>query len=142
MSRALFAILARFRADAPDGFDAAITAEANISAAWDTTMRAVRQRWLDAVVLDTEAQLADAMRVKLASVGREGGKQPLLAAATVALLCEFGELARDDNNGTCLCWVDMDTGTLVAEGATGGPGWRRTLMETATRLGCRLEVRA
>jgi hypothetical protein len=81
------------------------------------------------------------MRAKLARVGREGGKQPLLAAATVGLLCEVGELARDDSNGTCLCWVDMDTGTLVAEGATGGPGWRRTLMETATRLGCRLEVR-
>jgi hypothetical protein len=60
----------------------------------------------------------------------------------VALLVEVGELATDEHNGTCLCWVDMDTGTLVAEGATGGPGWRRALMETATRLGCRLEVRA
>jgi hypothetical protein len=51
-----------------------------------------------------------------------------------------GELARDEHNGTALCLVDMDTGTLVAEGATGGPEWRRTLMETATRLGGRLEV--
>jgi hypothetical protein len=31
---------------------------------------------------------------------------------------------------------------LTAEGATGGPLWRRTLIETATRLGCRLVVRA
>jgi hypothetical protein len=65
-----------------------------------------------------------------------------MAAALVAHLCEVGELARDEHNGTALCWVDMDTGTLTAEGATGGPGWRRTLMETAPRLGCRLEVRA
>jgi hypothetical protein len=51
------------------------------------------------------------MRAKLARVGRDGGKQPLLAAATVALLVEVGKLATDDNNGTSLCWVDIDTGT-------------------------------
>jgi hypothetical protein len=81
------------------------------------------------------------MRAKLGVVRRASEKQRGLAAATVALLCEVGELARDENNGTCMCWVDIDTGTLTAERATGGPGWRRTLMETATRLGCRLEVR-
>jgi hypothetical protein len=74
------------------------------------------------VILGSEAELAASMRAKLARVGREGGKQPLLAAATVALLCEHGELARDDSNGVCLCWVDMDTGTLVAEGAHRRPG--------------------
>jgi hypothetical protein len=55
---------------------------------------------------------------------------------------EVGELATAENNGVCLCWLDIDTGTLTAEGATDGPGWRRMLMDMATRLGCRLEVRA
>jgi hypothetical protein len=90
--------------------------------AWETTLRALHQRWLDAVVLGNEAELANAMRVKLGAVHRAGGKRPLLAAATVALLCEVGGLARDENNGTCLCWVDIESGTLTAEGATGGPG--------------------
>jgi hypothetical protein len=141
--RVLFAVLARFHAEQPGGFDGALTADgADIAEAWEATMRGLRVRWRCAITRGTSAALAARLRRKLARVGREGGKQPLLAAATVAHLCDVGELARDDSNGTCLCWVDMDTGTLTAEGATGGPGWRRTLMETATRLGCRLEVRA
>jgi hypothetical protein len=115
-------------------------AEADLAQAWDTTLRALRQRWVDALVLNATAQLSNAMRNKLAAVCREGRRLPLYSAAIVAFPCEVGELATDESDGVCLCWVDMDTGTLVAEGPTGGPEWRRTLMETATRLGYRLEV--
>jgi hypothetical protein len=139
--RVLFAVLARFHAEQPGVFDASITAGEDMVPVWEAAMRVVREHWRRAVSARTTAELADAMRAKLSVVHRAGGKQPLLAATAVALLCEVGELARNDSNDTCLCWVDMDTGTLVAAGATGGPGWRRTLMETATRLGCRLEVR-
>jgi hypothetical protein len=107
--RVLLAVLARFHADQPEGFDATITAGEDIAQIWDTTLRALRERWLDAVVLGTEAETAASMHAKLARVGRKGGKQPLLAAATVALLCEVGELAADEHNGTCLCWVDAVT---------------------------------
>jgi hypothetical protein len=113
---ALFAVLAQYRADQPDSIDGVLTAEADLTDAWQTVTAGLRRRWERAVDLGSEAELADTMRTKLASVGREGGKQPLLAAATVALLVEVGELASDENNGTALCWVDMDTGTLTAEG--------------------------
>jgi hypothetical protein len=93
------------------------------------------------VILGAEAELADAMRATLGVVRPAGGTQSLLAAAIVALLVEVGALARDENNGTCLCWVDLDTGALTAEGAADVPHWRRVLMEMATRSGCRLEVR-
>jgi hypothetical protein len=35
-------------------------------------------------------------------LGRDGGKQPLMAVATVALLAEVGELTVDEHNWTCL----------------------------------------
>jgi hypothetical protein len=70
--RVLFAILARFHAEQPGGFDASITAGDDMAAAWETTLRALRQRWLDAVVLGTEAALAASMRARLARVGRDG----------------------------------------------------------------------
>jgi hypothetical protein len=141
MPRVLVSVLARYRADLPCGLDVGLTGEADMGPAWDAGMRAARQRWCDAIILDTTAELAATMHAKLARVWRDGGKQPLYSAAAVALLCEIGELARDRFNGTCVCWVDDETGILTAEGATGGPPWWRTLMATSTRLGCRLEVR-
>jgi hypothetical protein len=138
----LFAILSRYQADQPGGFDGALTGGgADLAPAWKTIMRALRLRWRMAVTLGSTAKLAASMRAKLGSVGPERGRQPLYSAATVALLCEVGELAADQNNRTCLCWVDIDTGALTAEGAAGVPHWRRVLMEMATRAGCRLEVR-
>jgi hypothetical protein len=110
--RTLFAVLARFHAEQPGGFDATISAGADLAQAWDTTLRALRQRWLDAVVLGTEAELADAMRAKLGVVHRAGGKQPLFAAAPVALLVEVGELSRDENKLTCLRWLDDEVQTF------------------------------
>jgi hypothetical protein len=54
--RALFAILARFHAQQPGGFDGALTGDGvDIAPAWETTMLALRQRWLDAVILETTA---------------------------------------------------------------------------------------
>jgi hypothetical protein len=139
--RVLFAILARFRADQPGGFNASITAGDDMALAWESTMRTVRRRWRDAIILGTTWELAESMRATLAGVRREGGKQPLLAAATVALLVEVAALTPDENNGTSVCWVDNEAQTVTAEGATGGPLWRRALIGTATRLGCRLEIR-
>jgi hypothetical protein len=116
--RVLFAALARFRADQPGGFDGALTGGgADIAPAWKTVMRALHLRWRPAVVLGTTAKLAASMRAKLASVGPDGGRQPLYSAATVAFLVDVGELQADENNRTCLCWVDLDTGALTAEGA-------------------------
>jgi hypothetical protein len=40
--RALFAILARFHAEQPGGFDATITAGDDMAQIWDTTLRALR----------------------------------------------------------------------------------------------------
>jgi hypothetical protein len=138
--RTLFAVLARYRADLPGGLDGALTAEADLTDARQTVVAGLRRRWQRAVTLGAEAEPADAMRAKLAAVGREGGKQPLLAAATEALRVEVGALARDENNGLVLAYMDLDSETVTAEGST-GPTWRRTLIETATRLGCRLELR-
>jgi hypothetical protein len=74
-------------------------------------------------------------------VSAERAETALYSAAAVAFPCEEGELAADENNGACLCWVDIDTGTLAAEDTARGPQWRWMPIETATRPGCRLEVR-
>jgi hypothetical protein len=96
--RVLFAVLATYPADQPGGFDGALMADgADIAPAREATLR---QRWRKAVAQDTAREFAARLRGKLAKVGREGGKQPLMAAATVALLCEVGELEADRNNGT------------------------------------------
>jgi hypothetical protein len=94
-------------------------------------IRALCLRWPTALAVDPADELADAMRSNLAAVGREGGDQPLLAAAVVALLCEVGELARDENNGTCLCRVDVEIGTLNSRRRRG----RRAMEADADRDG-------
>jgi hypothetical protein len=137
----LFAILARHRADTAAGLNLTLMAETSMAAIWDDAMRGMWHRWRSAAALGTTAEFVKQLRAKLESVPRGGRRDPLYTAATVALLCEIGELARDRFNGTCLCWADDETQTLTAEGAAGGPQWMQTLMQTATRLGCRLEVR-
>jgi hypothetical protein len=74
------------------------------------------------------------LRAKLATVGKEGGNQPLCAAALLALLREVRETGRDVDNGVVLAYVDSDTVTVTAQGDPGAT-WRRALIETATRMG-------
>jgi hypothetical protein len=76
--RVLFAILARYQADRPGGFDVAIMGDgANPAGIWRTITAGLRQRWLLPVASGCEAKFLDALRASA-----------VLMSAATDVLCE------------------------------------------------------